>query len=165
MKRLIPFAALSFAVLALMASVPAAIAQTADTTSIAKLFQQAKIHAAEANYDAALLDSFGHSDMDWRAHAKCLTNIKEHANDLFEDYYQLQRIRDKGTPEQREVIDRLEPLLRDMGTSLTNTIQTLNLHQGRVHMPSFRTNIHADYVAINKVYELLCACTNKNFKA
>jgi hypothetical protein len=162
MNPLIPFAAISFAVLALMAPVPAAIAQATDTSSNAKLLQQAKTHAAEANYDAALLDSYGRSDMDWRAHAQCLTNIKEHANDLFEDYYQLQRMRDKGTPQQREAIDRLEPLLRDMGTNLTDTIQNLNLHQGRVHMPSFRTRIHADYVAINKVYQLLCECTKSD---
>jgi hypothetical protein len=71
-------------------------------------------------------------------------------------------MRDKGTPQQREAIDRLEPLLRDMETNLTDTIQNLNLHQGRVHMPSFRTRIHADYVAINKVYQLLCECTKSD---
>jgi len=165
MKPLIQFAAaFIFAALILPASVSSAFAQTTDSIAIGKLFEQAKRHAAQAEHDAALLDSYGRSGMDWQTHAQCLTNIKGHAGDLFQDYYQLQAMRAKGTPQQREAIDRLEPLLREMGTSLTNTIQSLNLHQGQVNMPVFRNKVHADYVAINRVYQLLCECTKKNYR-
>lgn len=150
------------AALALLA--PAAIfaAQAQDATSIPKLLQQVKDHAAQAKDDAAFLDSHSQSNLDWRMHAQYLQNVKDHANDLLQDYYQLQTVRDKGTPLQQEAIDRLEPLLRDMGTSLTNTFQKLNEHPGRVNMPSFRTQVHADYESINKVYEFLCECTKPN---
>ena len=37
--------------------------------------------------------------------------IKRHTADLFRDYYQLQMLKDKGTPQQREAIARLGPLV------------------------------------------------------
>ena len=156
---------LRLAALALL--VPAAVAfssQTPDSATISKLFQQAKDHAAQANDDVSFLDSPGFSNYSARSHALYLQKIKEHATDLFRDYYQLQLLRDKGTPQQREAIDRLEPLLKEMATSLTNTMQTFNAHPTRVHMPPYRDRIHSDWQAINAVYEHLCKCSDKNSK-
>jgi hypothetical protein len=130
-----------------------------------QILNQVKQHAAEANYDAALLDSYRRSNLDWRSYARTLAEIKEHANDLFQDYYELQRARNSGTQAQRVAIDKLEPLLREMATELTNTFQTLNEHQARVNTPNFRTRVHADSVKINAVYEFQCQCTGKNGKS
>jgi len=167
MKMLIQFTTvLSAAALSLSLAVrPAFAVAPPDSTTIAKLLDQAKQHAAQANNDASLLDTYRFSEIAWQMHAQSLEKIKVHANDLFRVYYELQRIRDKGTPKQREAIDQLEPLLRDMATSLTNTFQALNAHQGRTNMPVFRTQIHADWEKINKVYEFLCECTSKSYKA
>jgi hypothetical protein len=158
-------AMLRIAALALL--VPAAVAfaaQTPDSASISKLFQQARNHAAQADEDASFLDSNRLSNLAPRMHALYLQQIKEHAADLFRDYYQLQILRDKGTPQQREAIDRLDPLFREMATSLTNTLQTFNAHPTRVNMPPFRNRIHSDYMTINAVYRHLCECSNKNSK-
>ena len=154
-------------VAALALLVPATLvfaAQTPDSASISKLFQQARNDAAQANEDVSFLDSNRFSDLSIQTHALYLQKIKEHSADLFRDYYQLQTLRDKGTPQQREAIDRLEPLIRDMATSLTNTMQTFNANRSRVHMPPFRDRIHSDYQTINAVYEHLCKCSNKNSK-
>lgn len=153
------------AALALLAPAAICAAQAQNSTSIPQLLQQVKDHAAQARYDAALLDSYARSGLEWRMHASALANIKEHVNDLFQDFYELQQMRPEGTPRQQQAIDRLEPLLRDMATSLTNTFQKLNEHQGRVHMPSFRTQVATDYQSINKVYEFLCECTKPEPKA
>ncbi len=88
----------------------------------------------------------GQSNLDPQIHSQYLTKVREHAVDLFQDYYQLQAIRDKGTPQQREAIDRLDPLLRDMATSLATTLQIFNAHPARANVPYFpysrRLGIH-----------------------
>lgn len=166
MKRALQFTAmLSLAALALLVPVRSAYAaERSHSTTIPKLLDQIKQHAAEANYDAEVLESYKNSNFDLRTHAQVLTNIKEHANDLFQDYDTLQRVRDSGKPAQRDAIDKLEPLLRDMATSLTNTLQTLNAHQERVNMPEFRNMERANWEKINAVYEYMCKCTDKRSK-
>lgn len=166
MKQLSKFnSVLRVAALALLVPAAAAFAaQTRDSASISKLFQQAKDHAAQANEDVSFLDANHLSNFAPQMHALYLQKIKEHAADLFRDYYQLKMLRDKGTPQQREAIDRLDPLIRDMATVLTNTLQTFNAHPTRVHMPPFRNQIHSNYLAINAVYEHLCKCENRNSK-
>ena len=147
--------------------VPAAVAfasQTPDSASISKLFQQVKGHAAQANEDISFLDSNRYSGLSAQSHALYLQMVKEHAADLFSDYYQLQAFREKGTPQQREAIDSLDPLIRKMATSLSNTLQSLNANPTWVDMPQFRNRIHSDYQAINALYEQLCKCANKNSK-
>lgn len=166
MKKPTSFIAmLRVAALALL--VPAAVAfaaQTPDSASISKLFQQCRQHAALANDDISVLDSNRFSNYAPQMHGLYLQKVKEHAADLFRDYYQLQSLRSKGTPQQREAIAQLEPLLKEMATSLTNTLQTFNTHPSRVHMLPYRNRIHSDWVAINAVYEHLCKCSNKNSK-
>lgn len=166
MKRALQFATmLSLAALALLVPMRSAYAaERSGSSAIPKLLNEVKHHAAEAKYDAEVLETHRRSPVDWRVYAQTLTNIKGHANDLFQDYYTLQRVRDSGTPAQREAIDKLEPLLRDMATSLTNTIQTLNAHQQRVNMPEFRDKVLADSKKINAVYEYMCKCTDQRSK-
>jgi hypothetical protein len=156
---------LSLAALALM--IPARgvfAAPPSDSNSIPKVLEQVKQHAAEARDDAAALDSYRYLRLDRRSYAERLNMIREHANDLFQDYYQLQRLRDRGTPAQREAIDKLDPLVREMATELTNNIQLLNDHQHQVNMPRFGNQVHVNWEKINAVYEHLCKCTDKRSK-
>ena len=154
-------ARLSVIALALIAPAAFALAtQPSDSTTIAKLLQQAKVDAALANDDAEFLVSNAQSAFDPRMHTQYLQKVREHAISLFNDYYQLQAIKDRGTPQQREAIDRLDPLLRDMATSLTTTLQIFNAHPARSNMPYFQTRMRGDWESINKVYEFLCECTN-----
>ena len=167
MKHLIRLATvLSSAALAL--AIPARSAFAAappDSKTIPTLFDQVKQHAAEANYDAEVLDSYRRThNTDFRLYAQLLNHIRDHANDLFQDYYELQRVRDSGSPAQREAIDRLEPQLREMATDMTDTIQLLNKHQEWVKMPNFRNQAHQSVTKINEVYKALCECTGKNAK-
>lgn len=163
MKHVIRLTAvLSAVALALSVPVrPALAAPLSDSTTIPRLLDQARHHASEANYDAIVLDSYRLSNLDFRTYAETLRNIQEHANHLFQDYYQLQRLRDGGAPAQQEAIDRLEPLLREMATSLTHTSQMLHEHETQVNMPAFRNEVHSDWVKISAVYEYLCQCSGK----
>ena len=151
------------AVLVLLLPISSAFAgQTIDSARISKLFDQARMHAAQVNDDADLLDSYARAGFSWQMHAKCLQDIKLHTTDLVKDFNQLKAIREKGTPRQREAIDRLEPLLQKMTIELMATTEQLNQHQVRVNMPSFRNRVHGDWESVNRVYTHLCECSNKN---
>lgn len=166
MKRTLRFTAM-LGVAAFALAIPASSAFAAappDSTTIPKLLDQVKHHAAEANYDAEILNSLRNSNVDFRTYARVLNDIKAHANDLFQDYYELQRQRDSGTPAQREAIDKLEPLLREMATSLTNSLQKLDAHQAGVNTPEFRKGIRENWEKINAVYQHLCKCTEQRSK-
>lgn len=140
-------------------------ASQSDSKAIPKLFDQVKQHAAETDLDAAVLDSYRRSpNTNFRLYAQLLNHMKDHANDMFKDYDELQRVRDSGFPAQREAIDRLEPQLREMATEMTNTIQLLNKHQEWVKMPNFRHQVQRSVTKINEVYTTLCECTGKNAK-
>ena len=155
-------AVLSFAALALLFPAASARAtQGTDATSGSKVLQEVKAHAGEAYHDAELLDSYTRSNLDWKDHAERLHEIRGHVNDLFKDYSRLQKITDQATPQQREAIKRLEPMLLNMANSLNQTIQTLNENQRRVNFPAFRDRIHTDYANIENVYRELCKCTEK----
>ena len=85
------------AVLVLLLPISSAFAeQTIDSARISKLFDQARMHAAQVNDDADLLDSYARAGFSWQMHAKCLQDIKLHTTDLVKDFNQLKAIRGEG---------------------------------------------------------------------
>ena len=150
---------LRLAILALVAPVASAFATSEpDAASVSQVLQEVKAHAAEADYDADVLDSFVRSHDSWDIYSRKLHEIREHVNDLFHDNSKLQKIADKATPQQREAIKRLQPMMREMADSLAKTIQILNENERQVNMPEFTARIHSDYLNIDKVYRELCKC-------
>lgn len=158
-------AGLSVAAFALLIPPRAAFAATPpDSKAIPKLLDEVKMHAGEANDDAVLLESYGRIRISNQTYASTLEEIRKHANDLLQDYYKLQRARDGGTPAQQAAIDRLEPVLRDMASELTNSIRWLNGHKMEVGMAPFQNHIRAVAQRTDSVYQGLCQCTGKNAK-
>jgi len=154
---------LRLAILALVAPVASAFATSKpDAASVSQVLQEVKAHAAEANYDADYLDSLVRSHPDWQSYSRRIHHIREHANDLFHDNSRLLKIADKATPQQREAIKRLQPMMREMADSLTKAIQMLNEDQRRVNMPEFTSQIHSTCKNVDKLYQELCKCTGKN---
>lgn len=134
----------------------AAVGQaSADSREITNLLSTVKVHAMHAETDAATLESYTHSTVSWESHARRLNQIKEHVNDLINDYNEMKRLRESGSPWQQEAIDRIEPLVQEMSTHLTATIQHLNDNQSRVHMPPFRDYVKANHVLISKTHEII----------
>lgn len=139
----------------------ALVAQVSGSAQFSKTLEHVRVHAAQARDDAALLESYSRSGLAWSMHAQCLENIREHVNDLAEDFTQLQALRSEATPGQRAAIDRIDPLLRDMAASLTATINYLNQNnhnQGAMKDPVLRSRVDSDLVKINKVYRTICEC-------
>lgn len=155
--------ALRMAILALL--VPAAWAFAApksDTASVSQVLHEVKVHAAEANDDAEILDSFSRSSVAWDSYTDRINEIRVHVNDLLHDYSRLQKMAGSATPQQREAINRLEPLLRDMANSLIKATQSLNDNRKVVHLPEFTTQVRSHHQSIDRIYEELSKYTDKN---
>lgn len=160
----IPFAgALRLAALALLVPFASAFAWSKpDAASVSQVLQEVRAHAADANNEANTLDTFVRTNASWQAWAEQLNHVRHHANELFHDYSRLQKIADRGTPNQREAINRMEPIVREMADSLEKTIISLNDNHRGVILPKFKDRIHSDYVTINKLYGELCKCTEES---
>jgi light-regulated signal transduction histidine kinase (bacteriophytochrome) len=130
--------------LALATGASIGFAQTADSEQISKLLSRAKSHAVMAENDAATLESYTRSKMDWQSHARQLERIKEHVNELGQLNKQLSDSRAEGSPWQQTAIDQVDMRLREMADLLTGTIRHLNDNPSQVHMQAYR-----DYVKSN----------------
>jgi hypothetical protein len=129
--------------------------QTTDSSAITDLLKEARAHAALAERDSETLESYTRSNVSWQAHANRLTEIQGHANDLINDFNQLKSMRDQGTPWQQEAIDRINPLLHNMGDHLTATIQHFNTNQRGLRMPAFREYVTANRELMSKTSKLI----------
>ena len=145
------------AMVALLLAVGAATlaAQATHSDKIAELLSQAQIHAVLAEDDAAALENSSRSKLSWKSHSAKLHQIREHINDLGKVSKQLMDVRAEGSPWQQEAIDRIDPLLRDMASQLTATIQHFNDSPSSIHMKPYRDFARANHDAANKTAEVI----------
>jgi hypothetical protein len=106
-----------------------------------------KNHASLAEDDAQTLVTFTQSNRNWQSHVSRLNLLREHVDDLFNDYNELARLRDEGSPWQQQAIDQLSPLMKGMADHLTATIEYLNEHPTHVNLEPWR-----EYVRANREY-------------
>jgi DNA repair ATPase RecN len=144
----------AFALLLAMAS-PFAATQTADSEQISKLLSEAKSHAVLADDDAATLESFTNSQFSWKTHAATLVAMKGHINELGKVSKQLNDLRDQASPWQHLAINQIDPLLRDMATQLTATINHLNDNPSRIHLQPYRNYAHANHDLASRTAEVI----------
>ena len=137
----------SFAVLMLVLGMGAVrmVAQTADSEEINRLLSDVKSQAVQLENDADTLQSYTNSKISWETHASRLNAMKEHVNSMGKINQQLHDQRAEASPWQQEAIDRITPLLRDMASELTATINHLNDHQTQVQMQPYRDYAHSNY--------------------
>lgn len=136
------------ATLSLLVLSPAFLAaQTSDSPEITELLNEAKTHAVMAENDAIALESYTFSKLSTETDATRLNQMKEHANNLIEEFNKLGTLKSSGSPWQQEAIDRVRPLLHDMSTHLTATINHFNENRNQVSFPPYR-----DYVKANRQY-------------
>ena len=120
-------------------------AQGADSEEISKLLTEAKSHAVLAEDDAESLESYAHNHRSWQLHGYKLDAIRGHVNELGKVSKQLVDLRPQGSPWQQAAIDQIDPLLREMATQLTVTINHLRENQSQVQMQAYRDYAHGCY--------------------
>jgi hypothetical protein len=134
---------------------PFLAAQASDSDSISKLLTEAKSHAALAEDDAAALDSFTNSKLSWQSHTAKLEQMKEHVNALGKVSKQLGELNEQGSSWQQKAIKQIDPLLRDMASQLTDTINHLNDNQANIHMQQYRDYTRANYDLANRTADVI----------
>ena len=131
------------------------VAQNKDSAAISELLTQVKTHASLANDDAATLDSFTRSGVEWTTHGSQLNLMREHVNNLITDANEMISLRHEGSPWQQQAIDRIEPLLPVIADHLRNTINHLNENRSLVHMKPYRDYVRANQNMIENAYQVI----------
>jgi hypothetical protein len=143
------------AMLALILPACRLAAQNPDSAAISKLLEQVKSHAALADNDASTLESYTRSTLHPRTHAVQLNQIRMHINNLIEDGNEMSSLRPSGSPWQQEAIDRISPLLSEMATHLTATINHFNENKSSTQMQPYRNLVVANQTLIHKAHEII----------
>jgi len=124
------------------------VGQAPDSRAINELLKETESHVTQANDDAELLESYARANrVSWQSHATRLAAIKEHANDLIEDFNTLNSMKQQGSSWQQEAIERVTPLLQEMSKHLSATINHFNDNKSAIQMPAYR-----DYAKANREY-------------
>ncbi len=141
--------------LVLFAGIQRASAATPDSTKITQLLNDAKSHAVEAQGDAATLEAYTRSRVSWKLHSYELDSMKLHVNEMGKIAVELQDLEPLGSDWQKQAIQQVMPLLRDMAGNLTKTIQHLNENQAQVHMSAYREYTRTNYQLAKRTADLI----------
>jgi hypothetical protein len=129
----------------MMAGLPRASAQAADSAHVNRLLTDAEHYANQASNDSEELETYTRTKAGWETHAHQLERIREHVNNLGKVVQRLNEARSEGSPWQQTTIDRINPLMHEMAMQLTATIQHLTEHQGEVQMKPYQDYVRATY--------------------
>jgi hypothetical protein len=109
-----------------------------DSEEITKLLSE----AVQLKDDAEDMNSFTKSKLSWQSHAAKIEQIKQHVNKSGELLSKLQDAKASASAWQKQAIDEITPLLRELAANVSSTIEHLNKNQNRIHTPPY-----TDYVA------------------
>jgi hypothetical protein len=106
-------------------------AQKQENPEVNQLLADARDEAAQLSRDADEMESLILTDVSWQTHAAMLETVKDHVNKLGRIATQLEQKRDSASQWQRQAIDRMLPVLRDLATNTTAAINHLNENKNR----------------------------------
>jgi hypothetical protein len=115
-----------------------------DSADITKLLTDTRAIAAMLRADSNEMESFTRSKATWENYSSKLFTITGHINNAGELLAKLKGAESTGSPWQQETIKRIEPLLQEMASNLTTTINTLKDNPKRVHFPEFISYVKAN---------------------
>lgn len=130
-------------------------AQSPDSENINHLLAEAKSDAVQAQEHANTLRMYTKSNLSIHSHSNELNAMRAHVNDFGRVVQNLNDARAEGSPWQQEAIDRIDPLLRDIGQQLTDTINHLNKANGRVNTPEYRDYTEANYDLTTRTAQII----------
>lgn len=131
------------------------IAQNAASIVISEQLKTVKSHAALAEDDAAVLNSYTGSGLAWQSHTARVNLMTEHVNALIKDYNDLAEMRPEGAPWQQEAIDRIQPLVHETADHLTDLIAHMSANQSRLHMKPYRDYVNNQYKMVRNLHQVI----------
>lgn len=145
----------SMAVLALLLPVGRLAAQNPDSAAVSRLMDQVRSHAALADNDAGILESYTRSKLAAQTHATQINLIREHVNNLIKDANDLKAMRDEASPWQQEAIDRIDQILPVMAAHITAVIEHFNDNRVKIQLQPYRDYVSANQKMISKAYQTI----------
>ena len=136
--------ALIASILLLACPVLLAVERTEENPQVTQLLSEAREKAAGFSRDADEMESLTRSEVSWQTHASMLETMKEDVNDMGKIVERLAASRDSASQWQRQAIDRMVPLLKEIASNTTAAINHLNQERTR---PT--TGEYADYLRQN----------------
>jgi hypothetical protein len=140
MNRLVRTVSLCALAVCLALLMPAAVRaadvpDVPDSHNVSQLLADAKAQAYQLKEDAWLLESYTRGPITRESHAVVLNSVKDHANSLFRVLTKLEDARPGAAPWQRTAIDRISPLLKELCSNTTATINYLNKNAAKIGTP------------------------------
>jgi hypothetical protein len=129
------FFTLLFSLLVLCATPLLAIEN--ENAKVSRLLQEAKEKAAVLSRDADEMEALTRSDVSWETHASMLDTIKEDINSLAHTVEKLNAMRNSASTWQKQAIDRMVPLMRELAANTTAAINHLNEQRTRPTTPEY----------------------------
>lgn len=116
-----------------------------DSEEINGLLADAQTESGMLKVDTAELETFTRSNLNWKTFASKLDQIKDHVNKVGELTAKLNSTRESGSAWQQDAIDHINPLLRDLASSVTAAINHLSEHQSLVHSTHYREYVQTTH--------------------
>jgi hypothetical protein len=102
-----------------------------ENPQVTQLLSQARDKAAVLSRDADEMEALTRSDVSWQSHASMLETMKEDVNDLARITEKLEASSDSASQWQRQAIDRMMPLLKELASNTTAAINHLKQEPNR----------------------------------
>jgi hypothetical protein len=120
-----------------------------DSESVLKLLSDAKTTAFQLKEDAEAMESFTRVNLTWESHAKAITVIKDHVNELGRIVGKLREARAEASPWQKTAIDRIVPFLDELGGYTSAVIEHINANRQHLDTAEYKDYLEAnvDYSA------------------
>ena len=131
-------------------------AQTSkDSKDVLAIFEDVKTEAIQLRHDADEMKSYTHSTLSWETHVARVEEIKRHVNNAGKLLSELENARASASPWQQQAIDRITPLLKELASSVTSTIEHLNQNPKRLQTAPFVDYVAANYEVASNLAELI----------
>jgi len=114
-----------------------------DSAEVSRLLSEARTESAQLANEAQEMKSYTTSKHDW-THTGRIERIKEHVNNVGGLVFELNSARSTASSAQQEAIDRVDPLLDELASSVNATATQLSRASAALQMPPYK-----DYVEAN----------------
>ncbi len=131
--------------------------EPADTEAVSKLLSETKTLAFQVKEDAAEMETYTWTNVSLETHVTMINQIKDRVNALGRQVQKLNNAKNMASPWQRTAIDRINPLLDELGAYTYAVIDHIN------GTPKHTAAEYREYLETNADYSAELAAMISNF--
>lgn len=126
-----------------------------DSKEFSGLLSDVKTEAVQLRHDADELKSFTRSKLSWESQSRKVEEIRQHVNTAGALLSKLENARETASPWQQQAIDRITPLLKELASNVSSTIEHLKEKPGLFHTSPYIEYVAANYDLASNLEELI----------